>query len=668
MRTLIHFVRLTYSIESCRNFLIQFKSEDPDAPNYPETIQKIRNRAENALIVRLDDIARWEGVSEHPLDDPNTLVAHITRNTLRYAELFSRAVDEILVALPQTAEFHPDVIDVLNRHRLRAGVDEAREGPVPGDQAPGAPRRAVLGRAALATVITYTCEQCGCETFQEQTRGTKFTAFQQSGEVPVGHIPRQLPLHLRGDDLTGQLHPGDEVEVSGVFLPLPQTGFRAMRAGLLADTYLDVHHIRRAKERFQKSAVTPEQRDRIQQLVSLPTASVYARLAHAIAPEIYGHEDVKKALLLLMVGGPTRTLSDIIIRGDLNICLMGDPGVAKSQLLKQITRIAPRAIYTTGKGSSGVGLTAAVLRDKASGEMHLEGGALVMADRGVCCIDEFDKMEDSDKTAIHEVMEQQTVSLAKGGITTTLNARTSILAAANPVSGRYNRRKSPGRTSTSPPTTHRAPIDRHAPHLLAVSPPPCPPLPPALGRVQRRCSDKRLAQHILHVHRYGDAPDVTAADGEDNPETGPIDHELIRAYISTARMFEPHVPAALTEKIVEHYVAIRRDEETAEQPYTYTSPRSLLSILRLSQALARLRFDVSVIETDVDEALRLINVSKSMLYRATKADDRTERYAAVLERVVRAGHSEENFGRVLKQYEELGVLSVSESKTIIRWL
>lgn len=194
--------------------------------------------------------------------------------------------------------------------------------------------------------------------------------------------------------------------------------------------------------------------------------------------------------LTSQVGGITKEMADgMKIRGDINVLLCGDPGVAKSQLLKHICTVAPRGIYTTGKGSSGVGLTAAVTRDPISNEMMLEGGALVLADKGICAIDEFDKMDDSDRTAIHEVMEQQTVSIAKAGITTTLNARTSILAAANPVYSRYNKKKSVEDNLGLP----AALLSRFDLTFIILDTP-------------DEGFDEALARHVTHVHRNNEHP------------------------------------------------------------------------------------------------------------------------------------------------------------------
>ena len=227
----------------------------------------------------------------------------------------------------------------------------------------------------------------------------------------MGHIPRSMTVYLT-EEQTRVATPGEVVTISGVILPIPFTGFKALKAGLITDTYLEAHHVYVENQKYSQMKITPQITEQIEKLIGEPR--LYDRLANSLAPEIYGHEDVKKALLLMLVGGTNKETADgMKVRGDLNICLMGDPGVAKSQLLKFASKIAPRAVYTTGRGSSGVGLTASVTRDPVTEEMILEGGSLVMADNGIACIDEFDKMDESDRTAIHEVMEQQTISISK---------------------------------------------------------------------------------------------------------------------------------------------------------------------------------------------------------------------------------------------------------------
>jgi len=277
-------------------------------------------------------------------------------------------------------------------------------------------------------VATYACDVCGSEVYQDvqyqrefmpprscpspecstrpnkkretlnlDTRGSKFDKFQElklqelPSQVPMGHVPRSMSVYCRGE-LTRLTSPGDVVTIDGVFLPqrIGESGWRAMRAGLITTTYLEAQNIIVHKKSYDESlldTLSEEESSKLEaQIMDIATGEdPIGKLSSSLAPEIFGHEDIKRSLLLQLVGGCTRALPDgMKIRGDINICLMGDPGVAKSQLLKHVASIAPRGVYTTGKGSSGVGLTAAVTKDMATGEMALEGGALVLADRGIC--------------------------------------------------------------------------------------------------------------------------------------------------------------------------------------------------------------------------------------------------------------------------------------------
>lgn len=500
-----------------------------------------------------------------------------------------------------------------------------------------------------------------------QVRGSKFVKFQevriqeQSDEVPVGSIPRSVNIYVCGENTRG-CAPGNHVRVTGVFLPQMRSGFRQMVSGLLSEVFVEAHHMETLNQFEEDDILTSEADMTEEELAVVADGDFYGRLASSIAPEIYGHDDVKKCLLLQLVGGVDKNAGGMKIRGAINICLMGDPGVAKSQLLSYIDRLAPRSQYTTGRGSSGVGLTAAVMKDPLTGEWTLEGGALVLADRGICCIDEFDKMMDADRTAIHEVMEQQTISIAKAGIMTSLNARVSILAAANPAYGRYNPHRSIEHNIQLP----AALLSRFDLLWLIRDKP-------------SREQDIQLAHHITYVHTKLQNP----------PRKGgkePLDMKIVRRYVSLCKRKQPVVPEECTERLVTSYVELRREARNNSNT-TFTSPRNLLAIIRLSTALARLRLADTVIEGDINEAIRLMEQSKASLTPEERDKKTWENpvdrafeviklivesggsmevdYNAAHQKCIQKGLSDENFEACLDKYGDLGVLMVNRQKTKI---
>eukprot|EP00111_Clytia_hemisphaerica_P020026 TCONS_00059060-protein len=712
--------------DKIKRFLSEYY-EDDDAGKkvfkYGEQLIHLAHREQTTLSIEIDDVQKHD----------EELAENILKNTRRYSRLVSDSVFDLLPDYKQREIENKDVLDVFIEHRMmmerqlhpqqpgQTNTDIYKMFPPEllrryevtfkhlGAQKAESIRnvkaecigqlsvvRGIVTRCTevkpVMSVATYTCDRCGAEAYQLinspsfmplvncesqdcktnrsggqlylQTRGSKFMKYQEiriqehSDQVPVGNIPRAMTVVAHGEN-TRLVVPGDHVQVTGILLPMLKQGFRALTQGLSTETFLEAHRVVKMNKSEDQEMDNDElSEEEIQMLSTEP--DFYEKLSTSIAPEIYGHEDIKKALLLLLVGGVDKNPNGMKIRGSINMCLMGDPGVAKSQLLGYIDRLAPRSQYTTGRGSSGVGLTAAVTKDTLTGEMTLEGGALVLADQGVCCIDEFDKMDDSDRTSIHEVMEQQTISIAKAGIMTTLNARVSILAAANPAFGRYNPKKTAEQNIQLP----AALLSRFDLLWLIQDKP-------------ERQNDLRLAQHITYVHKNSVHPPS---------QYEPLDMNLMRRYIALCKEKVPTVPRELTEYIVSAYVEMRK-EARHNRDMTFTSARTLLAVLRLSTALARLRLADVVEKEDVDEAMRLMEMSKASLnddepqamkpqakdaiysiIRDMSGDGRSIKLNDAQQRCLTKGYTPDQFEDCLSNYQELNIWLINKARTKITFV
>ncbi|KAI9819758.1 MAG: MCM DNA helicase complex subunit [Phylliscum demangeonii] len=479
--------------------------------------------------------------------------------------------------------------------------------------------------------------------------------------APAGQLPRGVDV-LMDDDLVDRVKPGDRIQLVGVYRSLgnrnASSGSATFRSLITANhvlllssksgggvaqgaiSYGDIRNINRVAKR----------------------KNVFELLAQSLAPSIYGHEQLKKAVLLMLLGGQEKNLANgTHLRGDINILMVGDPSTAKSQLLRFVLNTAPLAIATTGRGSSGVGLTAAVTSDKETGERRLEAGAMVLADRGVVCIDEFDKMSDIDRVAIHEVMEQQTVTIAKAGIHTSLNARCSVIAAANPIFGQYDPHKDPHRNIALPDSL----LSRF--DLLFV-------VTDDMDDVR----DRRISEHVLRMHRYrapgteDGAPvreqlhQMLAVGLDDHPpdrHRGP-DHDpaaggavtdvyekynvmlhggvtvttgrgagrrvevlsipFVKKYLQYAKSrIKPILTQAAADHIVATYSALRNDELEGNQ--RKTSPmtaRTLETLIRLATAHAKARLSNRVEERDATAAEAILRYA---LFKEVEDEGRRKR-------------------------------------------
>ncbi|WP_414470582.1 minichromosome maintenance protein MCM [Methanobacterium sp. ACI-7] len=416
------------------------------------------------------------------------------------------------------------------------------------------------------------CQDCGGRSFrllQEESEflDTQTTKLQEPLEnLSGGEQPRQINVVLE-DDLVDTITPGDIIRITGTLKTVRDEQTKLFK------NYIYCNYIEALEQEFEELQISEEDEEKIKTLAKDP--DVYNKIINSTAPSIQGYREVKEAIALQLFGGAAKELEDKTrIRGDIHILIVGDPGIGKSQMLKYVSKLAPRGIYTSGKGTSGVGLTAAAVKDDLGG-WSLEAGALVLGDRGNVCVDELDKMRSEDRSAIHEALEQQTISIAKAGIMATLNSRCAMLAAANPKFGRFDRYKSIAEQINLP-----SPILSRFDLIFVVEDKP---------NAER---DKKLAAHILNIHQNAEIPFE-------------IDPELLRKYIAYARkQVHPQLTDGAIEVLQEFYVGMRGSADDDDSPVPITA-RQLEALVRLSEANCKIRLGKEVTAEDAKRAIKL---------------------------------------------------------------
>jgi len=433
-------------------------------------------------------------------------------------------------------------------------------------------------------------DKCKCVDFQ-------VLKLQEAPEaVPNGELPRHLQMYC-DRYLCEKIVPGNRVTVVGVYAikksAMASNNPREKVNVGIRQPYLRVLGISVDTEGTGRTSasttLTPTEEEEFRHLAANP--KIYDIISKSVAPSIFGVPDMKRAIACLLFGGSRKRLPDgLTRRGDINVLMLGDPGTAKSQLLKFVENCAPIAVYTSGKGSSAAGLTASVIRDPATRNFVMEGGAMVLADGGCVCIDEFDKMREDDRVAIHEAMEQQTISIAKAGITTTLNSRCSVLAAANSVFGRWDETKGAENIDFMPTILSRFDM------IFIVK------------DVHDEARDTTLAKHVMNIH-------MNAIQTAEEQREGELDLNTLKKYIAYIKSkCGPRISPEAADKLKNRYVLMRNgamdhERDTGKKTSIPITVRQLEAIIRISESLAKMRLAPFATEADVDEALRLFQVS-----------------------------------------------------------
>ena len=590
--------------DKVKEFLTQFK-DATGSFSYVEQIDQMMSKHSKYIVVDYNDLVLFPIIESHFNENPDQIL-----------DAFSRAIKEIL------KERFPDYAEKI-KHDIRARIAN-----FPVQRSLRQINSEIITKMTsvsgmvvrssevkpLAKEVTYKCldkhiskftlldgmslnasvkcqtPNCKHTSLAIIPEASRFIDFQilRLQELPEDLPPGQLPHYVNvsiKQDLVDYARPGDRIVLTGIVrIEQERISGVSKSESALYRLRMDGNNVEfiggkgiKSSRRTEREEISPDEEKIVKSLAKNP--DIYDRLIASFAPHIKGHALFKEAILLLIVGSTQRVLTDgTKIRGDINVFLVGDPGTAKSEMLKFCARIAPRGLYTSGRGSTAAGLTAAVVRD-ASGIFMLEAGAVVLGDQGLVCIDEFDKMRPEDRSALHEVMEQQSASIAKGGIVATLNARTSILAAANPMFGKYDIFKNIYENVNLP-----IPLLTRFDLVFIVR------------DIPSQEKDRNIAQHIISQHGFS---------GTDT--TSLIDIDILTKYLSYAKRGEPALTKEAENLIMEFYLKMRNISGEDKENMITITPRQLEGLIRLATARARLLLKNKVEGEDADRAIYLFN-------------------------------------------------------------
>ncbi|RZD34429.1 MAG: ATPase [Thaumarchaeota archaeon] len=590
--------------DKVKEFLTQFK-DATGSFSYVEQIDQMMSKHSKYIVVDYNDLVLFPVIESHFNENPDQIL-----------DAFSRAIKEIL------KERFPDYAEKI-KHDIRARIAN-----FPVQRSLRQINSEIITKMTsvsgmvvrssevkpLAKEVTYKCldkhiskftlldgmslnasvkcqtPNCKHTSLAIIPKASRFIDFQilRLQELPEDLPPGQLPHYVNvsiKQDLVDYARPGDRIVLTGIVrIEQERISGVSKSESALYRLRMDGNNVEfiggkgiKSSRRTEREEISPDEEKLVKSLAKNP--DIYDRLIASFAPHIRGHSLFKEAILLLIVGSTQRVLTDgTKIRGDINVFLVGDPGTAKSEMLKFCARIAPRGLYTSGRGSTAAGLTAAVVKD-ASGIFMLEAGAVVLGDQGLVCIDEFDKMRPEDRSALHEVMEQQSASIAKGGIVATLNARTSILAAANPMFGKYDIFKNIYENVNLP-----IPLLTRFDLVFIVR------------DIPSQEKDRNIAQHIISQHGFS---------GTDT--TSLIDIDILTKYLSYAKRGEPALTKEAENLIMEFYLKMRNISGEDKENMITITPRQLEGLIRLATARARLLLKNKVDGEDADRAIYLFN-------------------------------------------------------------